>query len=78
MRTETDHDNRKNGSRKIHSTNTGMAVEGEEAVDLYVAEFWRRIDALNRQIGLLQNAFAERKQLLREIEEEEHDLRKGD
>ena len=54
----------------------GMAVEGEEAVDLYVAEFWRRIDALNRQIGLLQNAFAERKQLLREIEEE-HDLRKG-
>ncbi len=54
-----------------------MAVEGEEAVDLYVAEFWRRIDALNRQIGLLQNAFAERKQLLREIEEE-HDLRKGD
>ena len=23
-------------------------------MDLYVAEFWRRIDALNRQIGLLQ------------------------
>jgi len=43
------------------------SLEGVQAMDLYVAEFGRKIDALNKQIGLLQAAFAERKQLFREI-----------
>lgn len=42
------------------------SLEGEEALNLYVAEIGQRIDALAQQIGRLQAAFAEREQLFRE------------
>lgn len=45
-----------------------MLLEGKEAMKLYVAEIGRKIDALGKQIDLLQEAFTERKQLLREID----------
>jgi len=35
------------------------SLEGEEALNLYVAEIGQRIDALAQQIGRLQAAFAE-------------------
>ena len=44
------------------------SLEGEEAIRLYVAEMGRKIDALNEQIGLLQAAFTERKQLLCDLD----------
>jgi uncharacterized small protein (DUF1192 family) len=45
-------------------------LEGEQAAQLYVAEIGCRINALDRQIGRLQAALAERKRLLDEIEPE--------
>lgn len=45
-----------------------MPLEGEEAMQLYAAEIASKIIALNKQVALLQAEFAERKQLLREID----------
>jgi hypothetical protein len=44
-----------------------MSLEGQEALELYLAEIGRNVEAINGQATLLQTAFTERKELLQEI-----------
>jgi len=44
-------------------------IEGDGALDLYVAEMTRNIQALNAQLDLLRASYAERKKLLRQLAE---------
>lgn len=46
----------------------GMSLEGAEALELYLAEIARNLDAIDQHLTLLQTTFAERQELLREID----------
>lgn len=48
------------------SGSSAVALEGAAAIELYVAEMDRNLDALDAQLALLREAFSERGRLLRE------------
>lgn len=53
-------------SRQRASGSSAVALTGAAAVELYVAEMDRNLDALDAQLALLRAAFSERGRLLRE------------
>jgi hypothetical protein len=54
------------GSRQPASGSSAVALTGAAAVELYVSEMDRNLDALDAQLALLREAFSERARLLRE------------
>jgi hypothetical protein len=55
-------------TEKAATQRPSMAVEGEEAVELYARQITRNLTELEEQVGLLREVCARTEKLLRDVE----------
>ena len=58
----------KGQKEKAATQRSGMAVEGEEAVELYARQITRNLTELEEQVSLLREVCARTEKLLRDVE----------